>query len=59
MYGFVLGSPEFKSSTTFAKNQLVYLRPVGILNPIRKADLHANKANRSSTTALTQLADTL
>ena len=31
---FVLGSPEFKSSTTFVNNQLVYLQSVGILNPV-------------------------
>ena len=31
--GFVLGSPEFKSSTTLVNSELVRLRPVGILNP--------------------------
>ena len=29
-----IGSPEFKSSTTFVNNQLVCLRSVGILNPV-------------------------
>ena len=31
---FVLSSSKFKSSTTFVNIQLVYIWPVGILNPI-------------------------
>ena len=30
-----LGSPEFKSSATLVKNQLVCLRSVGILNNVK------------------------
>ena len=33
--GFVLGCPEFKSSATLVNSQLVCLRPVGILNPVK------------------------
>ena len=29
------GSPEFISSTTLVNSQLVCLRPVGILNPVK------------------------
>ena len=32
--GFVLGSPEFKSSAMLVNSQLVCLRPVGILKHI-------------------------
>ena len=32
--GFVLSSPEFKSSKTLVNSQLVHLLPVGILNHI-------------------------
>ena len=37
--GFALSSPEFKSSSTLVNGQLVCLRPVGILNPV-KFNLH-------------------
>ena len=33
-----IGSPEFKSSTTFVNNQLVCLRSVGILNPVMQVN---------------------
>ena len=37
--GFVHGSHEFKSWTTLVNSQLVYLPPVGILNPVKVARL--------------------
>ena len=36
--GFVLDSPEIRSLTTIVNSQLVYLRPVGIRNPVMFAD---------------------
>ena len=42
--GFVHGSSEFKSSALLVNNQLVCLRPVGILNPV-KFDLNYSKSS--------------
>ena len=33
--GFVLGSPEFKSSVMLVNSKLVCLQPVGIFNPVK------------------------